>query len=93
MDWQIKLRVVVNARKTALVGLMDEGENWRIRLAAPPVEGKANSALVRWLARVLGLSQREVVLVAGERSRDKRLGIQGLNDAQVHDLLRKLVEG
>jgi uncharacterized protein (TIGR00251 family) len=51
------------------------GERIRVRLTAPPVEGKANRRLVRFLARQFGVPQRQVQLLSGENSRDKRVRI------------------
>lgn len=52
-----------------------------IRLAAPPVEGAANDALVSFLSDALDLPRRSIRIVAGERSRDKRIAISGLDRA------------
>jgi len=54
-----------------------------IRLAAPPVEGAANAALVAFLATALDLPQRNVTIVSGEKSRDKRVQILGLDESAV----------
>ncbi len=78
MATQLTLRVVPNARKTACEGLMDDGETLKIRLAAPPVDGKANEALLLWLVETLHLRRSQVRLVAGEKSRNKRVEIEGL---------------
>ena len=59
----------------------------KIRLAAPPVEGKANAALVRFLAKRLGLAGSRVSLVGGQRSRRKEVLIQGLEAAEALGLL------
>jgi hypothetical protein len=71
----VLLDVVVtpNAKRTAADGL-HEGA-LRVRLAAPPVDGKANRALLEWLAAELGLPRRGLKLVRGEASRRKRLRI------------------
>jgi uncharacterized protein len=50
----------------------------RVRLAAPPVEGRANDALVRFVAEVLGVRRDDVTLVAGGRSRRKLLHLTGV---------------
>jgi len=50
----------------------------RVRVAAPPVEGAANTALVRLLADELGLAGRDVRIVAGARSRQKLVVVDGL---------------
>ncbi len=53
----------------------------RVRVPAPPVDGAANAALVAFLARELGLARGAVTLVAGERSRIKRLRLDGTDVA------------
>lgn len=68
---RIALYVQPGARKTELAGEHDGA--LKIRLAAPPVDGKANAALVLWLAEALGVPRRCVCLVSGERSRNKLL--------------------
>lgn len=50
----------------------------RIRLNAPPVEGKANEALVRFLAKAVGVPKGSITLVAGERGRSKIVRVAGL---------------
>ena len=52
-----------------------------IRLAAPPVEGAANDALIAFLADRLDLPRRNIALVSGEKSRDKRVRIEGVDEA------------
>jgi len=54
-----------------------------IRLAAPPVDGAANDALLRYLAEALGVPRRSVRLLAGETSRDKKVAISGLDVSAV----------
>ncbi len=53
----------------------------RVRVSAPPVEGSANDALVRLLARTLGVSAGRVRIVRGRRGRDKLIEIEGLDPA------------
>jgi uncharacterized protein (TIGR00251 family) len=65
------LAVVPNARKTEVDGLHDGC--LRVRLAAPPVEGKANAALLAWLAGALRLPKRGARLLRGESSRRKQV--------------------
>ena len=61
------------AKRTEIAGL--HGESLKIRLAAPPVEGKANEALLRFIAAELGLRRSEVALVRGETSREKTVRV------------------
>ena len=63
------MHVVPRARETALAGR--HGDALKIRLAAPPVEGRANDALQRYLAEAFGVALRDVVIERGESSRRK----------------------
>lgn len=65
--------VVPNAKRTEVVGLHDGA--LRVRLAAPPVDGKANDTLMAWLALQLDLPRRDVALLRGASSRQKQLTI------------------
>jgi uncharacterized protein (TIGR00251 family) len=66
--------VIPNARRTEAVGLHDGC--LRVRLQAPALEGRANDALVAWVASALDLPRRDVVLQQGAASRRKRLLIE-----------------
>ncbi len=70
------VRVVPRSAKEGVAGY--DGEVLRIRLNAPPVEGKANEALGRFLAKALGVSRGSVTLVAGEKGRNKIVRIEGM---------------
>ena len=61
------------ASRIGFAGL--HGERLKIRISAPPVDGKANSMLLAFLAKSFGVSKREVVLVSGQTSRQKRVAI------------------
>jgi len=63
--------VIPNARRTEAVGLHDGA--LRVRLAAPALEGRANDALIGWLAEGLGVPRRAIVLTHGASARRKRL--------------------
>jgi uncharacterized protein YggU (UPF0235/DUF167 family) len=65
--------VTPSAPRTAADGLHDGC--LRVRLAAPPVDGKANAALLGWLARELGLPQRAVHLRRGDTARRKQIEV------------------
>ncbi len=75
----LRVRVVPRAGRTTVAG--ERGGALLLRLAAAPVEGAANAALVAWLADRLEVPHRAVRLVSGERHRDKRLEIDGLSAA------------
>ena len=65
--------VMPNAKRTEVDGLHDGA--LRLRLAAPPIDGRANEALVAWLAKALGVPRRDVEVLRGESSRRKQVAI------------------
>ena len=75
----LTLHVQPGAKKTEVAGL--HGEALKIRLAAPPVDGKANECLVAFLAKRLGVPKSRVDLVSGETSRSKRVRVAGVETA------------
>jgi uncharacterized protein (TIGR00251 family) len=79
----LTVRVTPRARRTEVAGILEDG-TLRIRLTAPPVEGKANNALVEFLAEVLGTRKTRIEIVAGEKGLDKIVTIAGMaaNDVQ-----------
>lgn len=81
----IDVRVIPRARKTSIAGTRQDAV--LIRLAAPPVDGAANDALLRFLAETLAVPVRSIRLDAGATSREKRLTIVG---ARVADVRAKL---
>jgi uncharacterized protein len=72
----IDVRVIPRARKTEYGGQRDGA--FVIRLAAPPVDGAANDALVDFLSSTLNVPRRAIRLVSGERGRRKRIEIDGV---------------
>jgi len=73
----LTLHIQPGAKRTECAGL--HGEAMKIRLAAPPVDGKANEALVAFLAKTLGVPKSSVELISGETSRAKRVRVAGVN--------------
>ena len=76
----IAVHACPRASKNAVQGL--HGEALRVRLRAPPVDGKANEALLEFMAETLGIPARNLRLVSGETSRQKRVLARGLTVAQ-----------
>jgi uncharacterized protein (TIGR00251 family) len=66
------------------------GEALKIRVSAPPIEGRANAELQRYLAHVFGVPQRSVTQIGGESSRQKRFCIEGSRIAPESLLADKL---
>jgi uncharacterized protein len=82
----LEVRVIPRASRSALGGERDGA--LVVRLAAPPVDGRANTALVDVLAEALNLPKRRISLVHGDTSRQKRVLVEGLLP---DDVLRRLV--
>jgi len=85
-DWLLSCRVQPRARANAFAEV--RADEVVIRLTAPPVEGKANDALRRFVADAFGVPLGRVTIEVGERGRHKRLRISG--DAQVPEALGRL---
>ena len=77
----IRFHVIPNAKIDKVIG--EHGDAIKIKLRAPPVEGKANTALRRFLAEKLSIPQRAIVLKHGEKSRDKVIRIEGLAEEAI----------
>jgi uncharacterized protein (TIGR00251 family) len=73
----LDVRVIPRAPRTAVAGR--RGGAILIRLAAPPVDGAANDALVKFLSDTIGIPRRAIRLVSGDKSRDKRVAIAGVD--------------
>ena len=81
------MRVQPGSSRSQVVGW--DGEVLRVRVQAPPVEGRANEALVELLAGALRLPKRDIVIERGAGGRQKLVAIIGLEAAQVRDRLAK----
>lgn len=71
---RLRIRVQPGARRTEVVGMSDGAV--RIRIAAPPADGRANAALVAFLAEALGLRPRQVRLLRGAGGREKLVELE-----------------
>jgi len=74
-DLELALRVQPRAPKDAFIG--PQGDHYRVAIKAPPVDGKGNLALRRFIADAFGVAPSKVRLIGGELSRYKRVRIQG----------------
>ena len=80
----IDVRVVPRAKTTAFAGVRDGA--LVIRVAAPPVEGAANDAVIAFLADRLQIPRRSIRIVSGESSRRKRIDLAGVTPEQISAL-------
>jgi uncharacterized protein (TIGR00251 family) len=84
---RLKVHLQPRAKENRIVGW--HGDALKIRLTAPPVDQKANEALVSFLAEAFGVARRDLRIVSGETSRTKQIQIEGITG---ESLARKLNE-
>jgi uncharacterized protein len=83
----LRVHVQPGAGRSAVVGR--HGTSLKVRVAAPPVDGRANEAAVALIAETLGVKEGGVELVSGQRSRLKRFRIRGIDAEDVEFRLRQ----
>jgi uncharacterized protein len=85
----LRVHVQPGTGRSAVVGR--HGDALKVRVAAPPVGGRANEALVQLLAATVGVKGEQVTLVSGESSRAKRVRLSGVDPEEVAHLLEDAV--
>jgi len=83
---RLSIRVQPGARSDALIGWTTDsrgGEVLKIRLRAPAVEGKANAALIEFLAQSLGLRRSQIAILRGDKSREKIVAVEGMTMEEI----------
>ena len=80
------VKVQPRAKKNAITGEL--GEALKVALTAPPIEGKANEAIVEFLAKLLKVPRSSVSIAAGESARNKIIRVAGLTGKQVRERLQ-----
>ena len=88
---KLTLRVAPGARRGGVVGR--RGGVWKVRVAAPPEDGRANDALVRLLADTLAVPRRDVAIVSGHGSRDKIVALAGIAPDEIERRLSSATVG
>lgn len=85
----LAVRAQPGAKKTAIIGVYGEGATAQLKIAvhAPPVEGRANSALIAYLAELFGLAKYQVEIIGGELSRSKVFLLRGVSTEMAGQLL------
>jgi hypothetical protein len=86
---QFAVRVIPGASKNEVVGIQDGA--LKLKLTAPPVEGKANRACVDFLAGLLRLRRSTLSITSGEKSRKKTITAAGLSAAELQSRLKGIL--
>jgi hypothetical protein len=82
---QFALRVQPRASRNAIAGTI--GDAVKLAITAPPVDGKANQAVVEYLAHLFRVPKSSIVIVSGETGRNKLIAIRGMTAGQVLNAL------
>jgi hypothetical protein len=85
----IALHVIPNASKSQLIG--EHNGALKIKIQAPPVDGKANEAIVAYFAELLNLSKVKIEIVRGDKAKSKSLLVRGLSKSEVEKRLGSLL--
>jgi len=80
------VKVIPRSSRTEMLG--KENDIYRMKLTDPPVEGKANKAVIELLAEKLGVPKREIEIVSGKTGRLKTIRIRGLAAGEVAQALK-----
>ena len=82
---QFALRVQPRASRTAIAGTM--GDAIKLAITAPPVDGKANQAVIEYLAELFRVAKSSIVILSGETGRNKLIAVRGVSAEQVRKAL------
>jgi len=77
MKTRLSLKINPGAKRTHFAGRY--GESWKLRIAAPPVDGKANAAILKFIAQIAGVRASEITIISGQTSSTKLLEIEGID--------------
>ena len=81
----IRVKLLPKSSKNQIVGR--EGDNFKIKVTAPPIEGRANKALIDLLAKKLAVPKSHIEIISGKRSRLKSIRIEGLAQEEINRAL------
>jgi uncharacterized protein (TIGR00251 family) len=80
---RVTVKVHPRARRSGIAGRF--GEAWKLDLAAPPVDGKANEECVRWMAEAAGVPRSRVRIVSGATARMKVVEVEGMAQSELEE--------
>lgn len=85
------VRVQPRASRSEIVG--EFGDAFKIRLAAPPVDGEANEELIRFLSKLFNVTRAQIVIRSGQTSRNKLIVIDGISVDEAEQVLQPMLGG
>ena len=84
---EIRIKLLPKSSRNQIVGR--EGDHFKVKVTAPPIEGRANKALIDLLAKKLRVPKSHIEIISGERSRHKSIRIEGLSQEEITKKMEK----
>lgn len=91
MDNLLSVRVIPRAKRNQISAILEDG-TFKIRINAPPSDGKANKALIKYLSEILDIPRSKIRIASGEKAREKKIEFIGYEIKQIKIKLRKILE-
>ncbi|MFC2042952.1 DUF167 domain-containing protein [Chloroflexota bacterium] len=88
---KLKIRITPRAKRDEVHTILEDG-TVKVRLTAPPVEGKANKALIKYFSGLFEIPPSQIEILTGFKSRNKRVSIQGMGSVEIYDKLNEIVK-
>jgi uncharacterized protein len=88
---KVPLHVTPGAGRNEIVGVLPDG-TLRLKVKAPPVEGKANLEVLKYFGELLQIRSDQIVLVNGQQSRKKLIEIFGMTSGQFKQIIKQIIE-
>lgn len=82
---EFNVRIIPRSSRNEIAGI--EGDLYRIKVTSPPIDGKANKALITFLSKKLKTPKKNIEIISGEKSRNKRLRINNISDDEISRLM------
>ena len=82
----ISVRVTTRSPQTELAGIMDDG-TIKIKLTSPPIDGKANQELIRFLAAIMEIPKTNIEIISGQSNKNKLIVLFGIDSDRVNQLI------
>ena len=82
---EFNVRIIPRSSRNEIAGR--EGSVYRIKVTSPPVDGKANKALINLLSKVLKTPKKNIEIISGEKSRNKRIRINNISDDELSQIM------
>jgi len=82
---------ITRAKRDEVYTILEDG-TIKVRLTAPPVEGKANEALIKYFSGILEIPRSRIEILSGLKSRNKLVSIQGMDSVEIYNKLNGIVK-